>query len=58
MDGLKLLGEIKKQRPRTRVIVISGRDDKYEELAIREGASCFLVKPLMVDSLRAALARP
>ena len=57
MDGLSLLGEIKKRRPQTRVIVMSGLNNDYASLAIEGGASCFLPKPFLVNTLREALAQ-
>ncbi len=57
MDGLSLLSEIKKRRPDTRVIVISGDSATYADLAIERGASYFLPKPSLVDTLHSVLQR-
>lgn len=57
MDGLSLLGEIKKRAPSTNVIVMSGSDGEYDSLAMEGGASGFLSKPFPLGNLHAALAR-
>jgi YesN/AraC family two-component response regulator len=55
MDGLSLLGEIKKRRPQTAVIVMSGLAEHYGSTAIERGASSVLSKPFLVDDLHLAL---
>jgi ATP-dependent Lon protease len=55
MDGLSLLEEIKKRAPRTVVIVMSGAGEEYLSAAFQNGASSFLSKPFLADSLHSAL---
>jgi len=55
MDGLSLLEEIKKRTPQTAVIVMSGAGEKHSSTAIQNGASSFLSKPFLVDTLHSAL---
>jgi CheY-like chemotaxis protein len=55
MDGLSLLAEIKKRKPKTMVIVMSCNGELYSGLAMERGASGFLSKPFLVDTLYAAL---
>ena len=55
MDGISLLSEIKKRSPKTRVIVMSGDSASYSDLAMKKGASRFLAKPFLIDTLYSAL---
>jgi len=55
MDGLSLLGEIKKRKPSTAVIVMSSFGDRYSQAALDRGASFFLAKPFRIDTLQSAL---
>lgn len=55
MDGIRLLEAIKRRVPKTAVIVMSGGGEQYSSIAIRNGASSFLAKPFLVDTLRSAL---
>ncbi len=55
MDGLSLLGEIKRRRPQTQVIVMSSLSEIHGSEAIERGASTVLSKPFMVDELHLAL---
>ncbi|MCX6338615.1 MAG: response regulator [Candidatus Aureabacteria bacterium] len=55
MDGLSLLEEIKKRAPRTAVIVMSGAGEEHSSAALQNGASSFLSKPFLVDTLHSAL---
>ncbi|MDD5557649.1 MAG: response regulator [bacterium] len=55
MSGLHLLGEIKRRRPQTAVIVMSALGEAYASAAMAGGASSFLAKPFPGDALRSAL---
>jgi YesN/AraC family two-component response regulator len=54
MDGIKLLSELKRKRPKTSVIVMSGGAD-YSKEAMKNGAIYFLAKPFLLTSLYSAL---
>ncbi len=58
MDGIELLREIKKERPDTEVIMITGHGDM--DLAIKSlkyEATDFVIKPIHVNTLEIALDR-
>lgn len=55
MDGLLLLGAIKRLRPCTTVIVMSGLAEMYAAAALAQGASSVLSKPFRADALNSAL---
>jgi len=58
MDGLALLAEVRNQYPTVRAIVVSGYDDfTYAQRAIRHGVQDYLLKPVTVEALAAALSR-
>ncbi len=57
-EGLKLLGQILRSDPATKVIVVTGNPDKSAALnAISIGAHDFFTKPIDVDELKAILKR-
>lgn len=57
-DGLSILKKIKKMRPETEVIVITGHGDKdLAQKALDLDACDFFNKPLDTDALSAALKR-
>jgi len=57
-EGLKLLGEILKKAPSTKVVVVTGNPDKSAALsAIDMGAHDFFTKPIDVEELKAILKR-
>ena len=52
MDGLELLGHIRRMAPRTKVIFITGYAlFEYAQQALRQGAVDFLVKPVEAAEL-------
>ena len=58
MDGLQVLGAIKKRRPETEVIVVTGHGDTDLALAALElRATDFIDKPICRETLEAALGR-
>jgi two-component system, OmpR family, phosphate regulon sensor histidine kinase PhoR len=58
MDGLALLGEIKKMRPSTPTLLITGHGERDLTVqALRGGAYDFIQKPIERDYLVAALMR-
>jgi DNA-binding NtrC family response regulator len=58
MDGLELLGRIRKASPETDVLVITAHEDmKSASQAMREGAYDYLVKPLDLDRIEALVDR-
>ena len=58
LDGFATLGEIKKTRPDTRVVMITGtRDVRIEDRARADGASDFLYKPFFAPEIDAVLSR-
>ena len=44
-DGMQLLAMCRMLRPETAVIIVSGEDSDWTELAIREGAHAWATKP-------------
>jgi signal transduction histidine kinase len=53
-DGLKLLREARRLQPHLTVIAVSGRPSPYTEPEVLEaGASALLLKPFLIDELRA-----
>jgi two-component system response regulator AtoC len=58
MDGVQLLELLKERMPEVDVLLMTAYDDMPTIVrAMREGASDFLVKPIKLSELRAALAR-
>jgi two-component system response regulator YesN len=58
MDGIQLLRELKARLPRTKVLILSGYDEfAYAQQAVKHGAFDFLVKPVDIDEITAALRR-
>jgi CheY-like chemotaxis protein len=54
MDGLDLLGEIKKQRPNLPVIMVSAYgDEERRRMAHDRGATSFVIKPVDFENLKA-----
>ncbi len=48
MDGLALIELVRKELPRTKIIIISGHDDfSYAQQAIRMGVDQYLLKPIL-----------
>ncbi len=57
-EGLALLDECLRQAPATKVIVLTGQDERAAALeAVRRGAFDFLVKPASVTTILQALRR-
>ncbi len=57
-EGLAFLDECLRQAPSTKVIVLTGQDERAAALeAVRRGAFDFLVKPAAVQSITQALRR-
>lgn len=56
MDGLALTAQLKKQRPRTRVIIVSGYQEfEYARTALRHGVADYLLKPVSPQELTRCL---
>lgn len=55
MDGLHLLGELKRICPRTSVIVMSALGELYAESAMERGAQTVISKPFVRDTIQTAL---
>ena len=56
-DGIEILGEIRRDHPRTEVIMISGHSDIETAVeALRNGAYDFLEKPLTLPKVRLTLS--
>ncbi len=58
MDGLELSGLIRKQLPKTKILILSGYDDfAYAKEAISLGVAEYLLKPVSGEQLLEALNR-
>ncbi|VAX19027.1 hypothetical protein MNBD_NITROSPINAE03-914, partial [hydrothermal vent metagenome] len=58
MDGLELLRRVKKTIPKTQIIICTGREDHDAPiLALRAGASDYIMKPLNMEELSLAILR-
>ncbi|MDO5325982.1 MAG: response regulator [Clostridia bacterium] len=58
MDGLTLVRLLKQNHPKVRSICISGFDDfKFVGTAINNGASGYVLKPILVNELKSVLER-
>ena len=58
MDGLTLVRELKACRPQIKTICISGIDDfKFVSMAINNGASGYVLKPILVNEISQVLDR-
>lgn len=58
MDGLTLVRELKQCRPQIKTVCISGFDDfKFVSMAINNGASGYVLKPILVNEMRQVLER-
>ncbi len=52
MDGLKLMSEIKRERPSTKIILFTGHGSASDiKKGMRDGASTYLVKPVDIEKL-------
>jgi CheY-like chemotaxis protein len=57
MDGLELLGEVKRRRPELPVLMVTAYgDDQRRRRATELGAAAFLAKPVDFDELKRRLA--
>ena len=57
-EGMRVLSEIIRKEPRSKVVVITGNDEKQAALeAIRLGAFDYYQKPINVEELRVILRR-
>lgn len=58
MDGLSLLRELKKLRPQTEALMLTGQNDLATAVAgMKLGASDYLVKPVPIERLTEAIGR-
>ncbi|MBS4210632.1 response regulator [Bacillus sp. FJAT-50079] len=58
MDGIALMGEVRRLELKTDVVIISGHDDfAYTQQAIRLGAFDYLLKPVELDGLNETLKK-
>ncbi|MFL0250984.1 response regulator [Clostridium neuense] len=56
LDGLQLIKYLHKNHPHTKTIVLSGYDDfSYAQTALKYGVKDFLLKPIKLNELSAAL---
>lgn len=56
MDGLALIELVRKELPRTKIIIISGYDDfSYAQQAIRLGVEQYLLKPIVKEKIAETL---
>ncbi|HHU91395.1 MAG TPA: response regulator [Clostridiaceae bacterium] len=52
MDGLSLIDLVRKELPKTKIVIISGYDDfLYAQQAIRMGVDQYLLKPIIKEKL-------
>ncbi len=52
MDGLELIRLVRKELPRTKIVIISGYDDfSYAQQAIRMGVEQYLLKPIVKEKM-------
>ena len=52
MDGLALIELVRKELPKTRIVIISGYDDfTYAQQAIRMGVEQYLLKPIIKEKM-------
>lgn len=58
MDGITLVHELKQKYPQIKTICISGFDDfKFVSMAINNGASGYVLKPILVNEMRQVFER-
>ena len=58
MDGLSLIDLVRKELPKTKIVIISGYDDfLYAQQAIRMGVDQYLLKPIIKEKLVEILTR-
>ncbi len=56
MDGLALIELVRKELPRTKIVIISGYDDfSYAQQAIRLGVERYLLKPIVKEKIAETL---
>ncbi|MBN2880288.1 MAG: response regulator [Clostridia bacterium] len=52
MDGLALIELVRKELPRTKIVIVSGYDDfSYAQQAIRMGVEQYLLKPIVKEKM-------
>ena len=51
VDGLRVIQEAKKNSPKTRILVITGFADTYQDKAKELGVDGFFIKPVRLDSI-------
>ncbi len=52
MNGLELIGMVLRQRPQTKIVIVSGYADfQFAQQAMNEGASGYLLKPVKPEKL-------
>lgn len=52
MDGLALIELVRRELPRTKIVIISGYDDfSYAQQAIQMGVECYLLKPITKEKM-------
>ncbi|MGI6070214.1 MAG: response regulator transcription factor [Blautia sp.] len=58
MDGLQMLGELRKEKNDTSVVILSGYEDfEYARSAMKLGVSEYILKPLNIKKLQDAMVR-
>ena len=58
LEGFNVLSEVMKENPMTKVIVVTGHDEKENALkAVEHGAYDFYTKPISIDEMRIILRR-
>jgi two-component system response regulator YesN len=58
LDGLELIREVYLSHPELPVLIVSGHDEfGYARTALQYGVSDFLLKPVSIEELRAAMSR-
>jgi len=56
LDGFELTRRIRAEHPGTAVVLLTGRTSEYdEEASLAAGASAYLIKPVPIERLEAAL---
>ncbi len=56
MDGLEFSAEVKRLRPETEIVILSGYDDfSFAQAAVKIGVSDYLLKPIKKDDFTAML---
>ena len=58
MDGLFVLKELRLKHPQAKILIVTANDQKMlQKQALLMGASGILLKPFVVDDIKAALAQ-